>query len=175
MREARYQSDLRLVQDKYDDLRTAIMSVPPAERLTTVMKRFSGGMLRNLVRHLLSYDITELHGRQMDVFDHELLAEMVVDRWAPISKSWKDLRRDDIFDEDNEAAIAAHSVERNEYIKQTGVDTKYQVLGPDGKLRHSEQAPKPKTVLRLRERDAVRRELQISGVTRNEEARELRQ
>lgn len=94
---------------------------------------------------------------------------------GPITKAFKDLRRSDLFDEDDKQAIAAHSVERNEYIKENGVDTKYQVLGEDGKLRHSPQVLKPKTVLWIREADAVRRQLDLTGVTTNDQALELRQ
>lgn len=63
----RYQSDLRLGQDKYNELRASIMAASPAERMAVVMKRFSEGMLRKLVRHLVSYVIEPVHGRQMDI------------------------------------------------------------------------------------------------------------
>lgn len=145
---------------------------PPAERVDVVRKRFSEGMLRNLVRHLISHDIKAIHGRQLDLFDHELLAEMIVDRWAPVAKPWKDLRREDILDEDDEEAIAAHSVERNTY---NGVDTRYQVQGEDGKWRHAPQVLKPKKVLKRREVDAVKRQTQLAGSSKEGEKGVLRQ
>ncbi|CAO1624469.1 unnamed protein product [Sympodiomycopsis kandeliae] len=175
LREPRYQSDLRLIEDKYSTLMDSVMSIKPSDRLEAVRKKYPEGVLRNLVRHLISHDIIPIHGRHMDVFTHDLLAEMIEDRWAPLYKPFEEVRREDIFDEDDEKAILLHSKKRNEYLEENEVATKYQVQGEDGKWRHAPQVVKPKTILRQRERDAVRRQLEINGVTADEEARNLRQ
>lgn len=128
-REARVAKDLRLLEDKGDDLKQAIMRTPCAVRYETVKSKFSHGMLKNLVRHLLFWDIVPVHARQMDAFEHDLLVEMVVDRWAPLRKPWQDIRRADLLDEDDEEAIRGHSDERLDYLKATNVPTMYRVLG----------------------------------------------
>lgn len=87
---------------------------------------------RHLIRTVLTPDCRPLHETQMGAIEDERIAELVVD-WALLEKQAADVRREDLFSEQDEAGIDTASNANTAAVQARQGLRQYRYLAEDGR------------------------------------------
>lgn len=158
-REKTFSRDFNTVVAREQELFEAMRSRPPGERATQIAGYYTEGQLRNLFRHITSYDAgRQIHEGQLAVFSGKRLGEIFATMTLQ-NKRASDFRLADILEQQDEDAIAKHLAGRNDYLLQTGVPTNaaYKIAKDEGSFSKKPKPIKMQALVKTRERTAVAR------------------
>ncbi|PWN28000.1 hypothetical protein BDZ90DRAFT_159705 [Jaminaea rosea] len=132
-------------------------SRPAGERAAQIAGYYTKGQLRNLFRHITSYDAgRQIHERQLAVYNGKRLGELFATMTLQNRRA-SEFRLADILEQQDEDAIAKHSAGRSDYLLHTGVPTNpaYKIVKDDGSFSKKPKPTKVQALVKTRERTAV--------------------